>query len=763
VRHVDFFDNGFLDLIPIRKGDKRPTGRWTEVKATRQDVEAWQSGNLGLRTARFPCVDIDVLDAELSDRLAGLAMGVLGKAPMRTGLLPKRALLYKSEAPFPKQWIQFERGAESYRVEVLAGGQYVVVAGQHPSGSQYLWDVPPAVQDLEWITAPEVQDYLEQVATMVQEHGYTVVGKKDQATVTEVPQDDLKGTLREVTDAVRSLPNTTALFPSRDDYLRLAVAIKAALPDHEAEAFGLFAEWCARWDGGVNDPAIVKRDWDSLRAPYRVGAPFLYDLAQQHGAVNRAAEDFAAMPLEEAPAGPDPDEGAPMSHAWFAARFRARHGAQVRYCPGAGGWLRWDGSRWAADDTRKIQEWAGQVCRDQEEQIKLLANNPSEARSQCRYASSVQAIEHTLDYASHHESIAVPFSAFDADPWLLNTPGGVVKLKDGTMIPNDPAYLFTKQTAVSPRAMPTPKWSAFLKEATNHDVQLEAYLQRLSGYAATGSTREHVLAFLYGPGGNGKGVFLNTLVRALGSYAAVSAMDTFTASRYDKHPADLAALAGSRLVTAQETQEGRSWDEAKVKSITGGDPVSARFMRENFFVFVPQFKLVFSGNHKPRLHNVDDAMKRRFHLVPFTVTPKVVNKNLTEELEAELPGILQWIIEGCIAWQQEGLKPPRAVLAATESYFMDEDAPGRWLSERCDPAPKAHGARELYSDWCAWCSENGEEPGSFRTFTSTLRGRGIAEGRTATARGFLLSLRKAVAEEVFPTSTGGDLVKELLA
>jgi putative DNA primase/helicase len=320
--------------------------------------------------------------------------------------------------------------------------------------------------------------------------------------------------------------------------------------------------------------------------------------------------------------------------------------------------------------------------------------------------------------------------------------------------------LFTRQTSVAPKLVDTPKWSAFLTEVTNGDVELEAYLQRLVGYCLTGSTREHVLAFLYGSGGNGKGVFLNTVVRALGSYATVAAMDTFTASRSDKHPTDLAALAGSRLVTAQETQEGRSWDEAKVKSITGGDPISARFMRQDFFTYIPQFKILFAGNHKPRLHNVDNAMKRRFHLVPFLTTPKRVNKSLADELVHELPGILQWAVEGCMAWRRDGLNPPRAVLAATETYFMDEDAQGRWLLERTDPVPEVTGARELYSDWCAWCSENGEEPGSFRAFNQSLRGRGMAEGRMAGSRGFKLAVRKGEAA-VFPTPPV-DIVEDLI-
>lgn len=741
--YARFFDAGFRDLIPIRAGDKRPAGRWTEVRASRQDVDGWTSGNLGLRTARFPCIDIDVMDLALARAVTEYAAATLGSSPVRYGRTPKRALFYRTEVPFRKKRLQFKdaKGVE-HAVEVLGAGQYAVIAGLHPSGEAYRWDEEPTTLDaLPWITEEQVLDFLRELEGVLEGRGCTIL----KANLTEgdagsVDQSALRGDPTLVDRAMRSLPNTSDAFPTRDDYLKVAVALKAAMPDDEPRAFGLFLDWCSRWTDGHNDPAVVRRDWESLRPPFRLGAAYLLDLAREFGGLETASDDFAEMPLEEAPPAKDPNPA--YSHAWMANRFRAEHGDRVRHCKHLGGWLWWDGSRWAVDIVGRAREAAGKTCRKAGTEAGRHGGTAQDVKVQRQFASSVKAIDYTLSYAAHHPDIAMPVEAFDADPWLLNTPGGVIDLRTGAVIPNDPKYLFTRQTGVAPRVIATPKWSAFLKEVTNGDVSLEAYLQRLVGYCLTGSTREHVLAFLYGSGGNGKGVFLNTIVRALGSYASVAAMDTFTASRNDKHPTDLAALAGSRLVTAQETQEGRSWDEAKLKSITGGDPISARFMRQDFFTYVPQFKILFAGNHKPRLHNVDAAMKRRFHLVPFTVTPKVVNKNLSDELVAELPGILQWMIEGCLAWQRDGLQTPAAVLAATETYFMDEDAQGRWMLERTDPAAAPTPARDLYSDWCVWCSENGEEPGTFRTFTHAMRGRGVVERRTSSARGFMVRLRK---------------------
>ena len=164
-------------------------------------------------------------------------------------------------------------------------------------------------------------------------------------------------------------------------------------------------------------------------------------------------------------------------------------------------------------------------------------------------------------------------------------------------------------------------------------------------------------------------------------------METFTASKFDRHPTELAMLRGARMVTASETEEGRSWAESRIKQLTGGDPVTARFMQKDFFTFRPNFKLTIIGNHKPLLRNVDEAARRRFNLIPFTRTPANVDKQLGEKLKREWPGILRWMIEGCLDWQANGLVRPESVIRATESYFEDQDLMGQWLAEACDAEP----------------------------------------------------------------------------
>ena len=174
----------------------------------------------------------------------------------------------------------------------------------------------------------------------------------------------------------------------------------------------------------------------------------------------------------------------------------------------------------------------------------------------------------------------------------------------------------------------------------------------------------------------------------LGDYAKTAPMETFTATQGDRHPTELAGLMGARLVTAQETEQGRRWAESKVKSMTGGDPIAARFMRQDFFEFTPQFKLLIAGNHKPGLRGVDEAIRRRLHLIPFTVTipPERRDPDLFEKLKPEWPGILKWAIDGCLAWQRDRLTPPGIVREATAAYLAAEDAIAQWLDECCAPS-----------------------------------------------------------------------------
>jgi len=415
----------------------------------------------------------------------------------------------------------------------------------------------------------------------------------------------------------------------------------------------------------------------------------------------------------------------------LALRFTEQHKAALRYVAAWGRWLIWDGAVWRFDETMQAFDLARAICRQAAGEC-----DKSTLAMTLASAKTVAAVERLARADRRH---AATVDQWDIDPRLLNTPGGVVDLRSGAMQSHRPDLHMTRITAVAPGG-DCPQWDKFLARITNDDTELQDFLQRFLGYCLTGITREHVMAFGYGTGANGKGTFLNAAAGIMGSYATVASMETFTANHTDRHPTDLAMLRGARLVTAQETEEGRRWAESRIKALTGGDPITARFMRQNFFTFTPQFKLFITGNHKPGLRGVDEAIRRRLNLVPFVVTIPAAERDpeLAEKLKAKWPGILQWMIDGCLSWQRDGLGASEAVAAATANYMAAEDALALWIKERCKPI--GYGGTEcsrLYRDWRGWAITAGEEPGSQKRFSQGLEAKGYMKDPKARHATFL--------------------------
>ena len=433
---------------------------------------------------------------------------------------------------------------------------------------------------------------------------------------------------------------------------------------------------------------------------------------------------------------PTVDSSAPLfSEEFLALEFSDRYATDLRYVSSWGRWMRWNGCRWEMDDTLAVYDLARAICRMAA--TEWAAEKPS-AASRLASAATVAAVERLARADRRH---AAKIEQWDADPWLLNTPRGTVELRIGNLRAHRRDDYITKLTAVGPagESSSCDLWLEFLDRVTDHDVELQQFLQRMFGYALTASTREHALFFFHGGGANGKTVFVSTVGGILGDYAKIASTSTFTANNAEQHPTDLAGLRGARLVIATETEQGSRWAEAKIKALTGGDRIAARFMRQDFFEFVPQFKLIISGNHKPGLSSVDEAIRRRLFLVPFTVTipPADRDSELCEKLKQEWPAILRWGIEGCLAWQCEGLNPPAVVRAATQQYLDTEDRLAAWLADRCLVGVGCEApVSDLFSSWRAWCEALNEKPGSAKRFSQALESRGFRPYRTARARLF---------------------------
>lgn len=433
-------------------------------------------------------------------------------------------------------------------------------------------------------------------------------------------------------------------------------------------------------------------------------------------------DDYGAAPEDESPI------AALFADDTLALQFSALYEHDLRFVAGWGRWMRWNGHKWAQDTTLHVYDQVRLLCR-------TAAADATSATTKKAVASgkTIASVEKLARTDRRH---ALTVTDWDTDQWLLNTPRGIVDLRNGAFSPHDRKRHMTKCTAVPPHGE-CPLWRQFLKDVTNNNVELQAYIQRVLGYALTGSIREHALFFAYGTGANGKGTLLNTVTAILGDYAIVANAETFTATNSSRHLTELARLQGARFVVAQETEEGKHLAEARIKAITGGDPITANFMRQDHFTFNPQFKLFIAGNHKPALANVDQAIRRRFNMIPFDVQIEVEKRDpdLADKLKAEWPGILQWMIDGCLDWQEHRLMPPAAVLDATEQYFEAEDTFAAWMDEICVVDRNASAsAAELYRSWQGWAKSSGEEAGSKKSFNATMEGRGHKSGKQGGSR-----------------------------
>lgn len=453
--------------------------------------------------------------------------------------------------------------------------------------------------------------------------------------------------------------------------------------------------------------------------------------------------DEPAQQLEIAPPPPtEPDADRPpeFSDDALAVAFVDKHRHDLRYCRPWGKWLVWDRSRWRVDHVFAVFHLVRLVCRAKA--VEAEFSNHKAASKIAHLVASGKTHAAVERAARSDPAHARDADAFDQSIWLLNTPAGTIDLQTGIARPADPADEITKTTAVAADpAGGCSNWLAFLEWAAGGDVDMVAYLRRIAGYMLTGTTREHALFFLYGTGGNGKGTFINTITGIMGDYATGAPMETFVASRGDRHPTELAGLRGYRMVQAQETDEGRQWAQAKIASITGGDPITARFMGKDFFTYQPQFKLLIAGNHKPALRNVNEAMRRRFNLIPFaqTIDDEHKDEQLGEKLRAEWPAILAWAVAGCLEWQRLGLGRPAAVTAATDGYFEAEDVMALWFEECCSlGASNWSAGGDLFKSWKQWSDARGESPGSHRRFTQAMEDRGFRKrrGGSSGVRGF---------------------------
>jgi len=421
-----------------------------------------------------------------------------------------------------------------------------------------------------------------------------------------------------------------------------------------------------------------------------------------------------------------------------AERLVNRHGDDLLYVEAWGRWLVWDGARYRPDDT-------GEAVRRAKETVKAAYHeaDPGDGRpvdgELSKHAIRSQAASRIRDMiflAKSENGIAARTSDFDREDWLLNCENGTVDLRTGNLREHDRGDRITKMAGTShdPEAE-APTWTAFVERVLPSET-MRRFVQKLCGYALTGDVSEQVLPFLHGTGANGKSTLVNTVLAAMGAYGQQAAPDLLLAKK-GTHPTELADLFGARLVASVEVEDGRRMAEGLVKQLTGGERVKARYMRQDFFEFDPTHKVFLVANHKPEIRGTDHAIWRRIKMIPFDVTIPDAEKDerLPEKLRDELPGVLAWMVEGCLLWQQEGLGEPEEVKAATEGYRAEMDVLASFIEDRCVEHERAAAlATPLYREYQNWCEENGEQPVKQTKFGLSLRERGFQKALQSGSR-----------------------------
>ena len=496
----------------------------------------------------------------------------------------------------------------------------------------------------------------------------------------------------------------------------------------DGEAFEVLSEWNTRCDPMWTDRELQSK----IEGARKYGEEPIggrLDDPPPAGATLRAVPRMEEVSSTKR----DPAVDDRLTEAGAAERFARLHGEDVRFDHRRSRWLIWHGHRWEPDADAAVIRMLLDFARTwQREAIEIP--DPDRKAAVVKYAIRLEkrdTMNAVLAIVKALKPIADAGDAWDRDPYLLGVPNGVLDLRTGRLRPGHPNDGITMQTATAYHPDATcPRWARFVSEIVGGDEAMASFLQRAIGYSLTGVTTEQVLVVLYGTGANGKSTLTSTLNGALGDYGWNMPFTTIEMHNRSGIPNDLAALMNRRFVIASETNDGSRLNEARVKALTGCDPITARFLHGEFFTFEPVGKFWLSVNHKPLVRDDSTGFWRRIRLIPFTERFDV-NPTLADELQEEASGILNWCLAGCLDWQQNGLQAPDLVMAATREYEADSDPLAAFLDEACDRDPEATvGARELFEHYKTWADHHGF--GDRERLSATMFGRKMSERLTAT-------------------------------
>lgn len=522
------------------------------------------------------------------------------------------------------------------------------------------------------------------------------------------------------------------------------------LSEATAALLQILVFWCGPDPGRIDQlfrqSGLMREKWDRPQSGSTWGALEIQKAIARATAFYQPAQTRSASGEAQAVT---TAQGLRLTDWGAAKRFVNLHGQDLHYCFPWGKFLVWDGRRWTIDQTGQVRLWAKDVPGILLAEA-ATAHDPDQRKALAQFAFKCEGMERQkafLTSAQSEPGIPILPEQLDPNPWLFNVLNGTLDLRTGELHPHRRENLITKLAPVEYDPQATcPTWLLFLNQIFCGNQEVINFVQKAVGYALTGDTREQCLFFLYGTGSNGKSTLLITLHNLFGDYAKRTSTETFLAKKGGQIPNDIAALRGARFVGAVEVAEGRRLAEVVVKEMTGGDLITARFLHAEFFEFRPEFKIFLAVNHRPVIKGTDHAIWRRIRLIPFTVEipQEQQDRELPEKLKAELPGILNWFLAGCLQWRYGGLAAPQAVVDATEDYRSEMDTLGGFLQDHCILTPGAEVmAAELFKKYLVWAEASGEKyPLNKITFGMKLRERGFVS--TQQTKGAHKGLKKWV-------------------
>jgi putative DNA primase/helicase len=728
---------------------KSPVHPWTKLQTqlpTAPQVEKqwgrYPIGNVGCvlgQASALVRVDVDGTPGEAC--LQAWSHGDLPATWEFRSSAAGRGLLYRWEKDQPCQTVT-QSSPDGAHVELRLqgnGAQTVLPPSRHMSGSLYTWMPGHSPDDLPLAPAP---------AWLVERMRIRPRAERPRR---ETPPD--APTEEYAQEVLRYIPNPSA---DRELWLKVGMGLHST---QAAWAWDAWDAWSQQYPEKY-DADNQGKAWESFsldgpagKDPITFGT--LVYLARQHGYQGRNGSTSGTG---------SPERPLPLSDYTNALAFVCDHAADVRYCEAWKKWLHWTKTHWSYHTQGPVLQKAKQTIR---RLLRETEHVPEAAlpvwMAHIKRSLSTAALKAMVESAQNEPPLPLDHKHLNRHPWLLPCLNGTLDLKTGILRSHAREDLLTECLSVAYDAAATcQKWEAFLwqilggtnraddteemssgelEERSRLDTQatiLRDYLQRVLGSCLTGDVSEQDLYVFYGVGANGKSTLLGIIMALLGQYAMKAAPELLMASQdRDRHPTERADLFGKRFVAAIETQEGRRINEALVKELTGGDPIRARRMREDFWEFLPTHKIILATNHKPEIRGTDHAIWRRVKLIPFTVIipDDKQDTQLPTTLLEELPGILAWLVRGCLDWQHGGLRTPAAVVDATAQYRKEEDMFEEFLEGECFRAPSATCASaDLYAAYLTWCLANDKEPLNKTRFGKRLGDSGFTADKGAGGR-----------------------------